>query len=198
MLEVVGLTCSRNDRVLFKDLCFKINPGSGLQICAANGAGKTSLLKIIAGILPKTHGQVHATGAIFYLGHRQNIHPALTSLQNLQYLHSLNSTVESLEQNTDHPIQQALAFVSLTAEQHTLCGQLSAGQQHRLNLARLHLSAAKIWLLDEPFANLDSVGQLLLLDLLTKHLAAGGILVFAAHTKNSLAGIQAIELSNYA
>lgn len=186
MLEVNQLSFSRNDTALFSNLSFALSAGQALHILASNGVGKTTLLKIIAGLLPVVSGEVKLTAAICYLGHKNNLHPALSPLENLRFLNP----------NSVGDLYNALQFINLLPQQNTLCAELSAGQLQRVSIARLYLSSAKLWLLDEPTVNLDLTSKKLLLNLCTQHLAKGGGVIMATHNLLDIQG-NILQLENY-
>lgn len=177
MLSVTNLACARNDLILFTKLNFTLLPGNGLQLHAANGMGKTTLLKTLAGLLKPLTGTVIFDSTLLYCGHNNNLHSALSPLQNLSFLCALQ------DQKPRQDIIDALCFVGLQEQIHTPCGELSAGQRQRAVLARMRLSQAKLWLLDEPQINLDRAAQNILLKLCAQHLQNNGMLVVAAHEK---------------
>jgi heme exporter protein A len=195
MLEVVGLYCSRNDNVLFSDLNFILTPGDILQILAANGVGKTTLLKIIAGLFPVAAGKILNNNSLIFLGHKNNLHPALSMFENLKFLSAIHSNTLTRQQLTT-----ALHFAGLSAVQNIVCGELSAGQCQRINLALLYVTNAKLWLLDEPFINLDSQGRAACTELIAKHVTNGGMLIIATHTDLKLTNksVKILELEKYA
>jgi len=195
MLEVIGLACSRNDVVLFSNLSFQVAAGVAVQLRAANGSGKTTLLKTIAGLLPAAVGKIAVHGSLIFLGHNANLHPTLSARENLAFLSTLTPSNSKI---TNQQLDQALAFCNLTQQRNTPCAELSAGQRQRVNLARLYLSAAKLWLLDEPFANLDQTAQKLVLQLCAKHLSNTGALLVASHHEVIMPEAQLLDLEKYA
>ncbi len=160
-------------------LHFHINPGEALIVQGPNGIGKTTLLRILAGLLHSDSGHIHInthhnttaperTRHIAYLSHLPGLKQDLSALENLHFLNALHGC---------HPQRtpsNALTIVGLTDHAQTLVRQLSAGQKKRLSLARLWLSPAPLWLLDEPYANLDPEGITLLNHILTTHLHTQG------------------------
>ena len=152
-----------------------------------NGAGKTTLLRIIAGLLTPEQGSVEWGGrptradhdawcaSFSYLAHSDGLKPELTARENLYYEVGLRRTVSDAE------IAEALAQVGLAGAQSQLAGTLSAGQRRRLAVARILLSAAPLWILDEPYTNLDAEGTELVPSLIGRHLDAGGAALIAAH-----------------
>lgn len=187
MLRVIDLSCSRNESVLFSHLNFTVASGASMLIYGRNGIGKTTLLKCLAGTLESDAGQIESNGNKLYLGHKHNFHTALSPLQNLKFLHTINQSYDDLnpEPQTNN-YEFALDYVGLSKHKHTACSELSAGQLQRINLARLYLTKANLWLLDEPLINLDLSAQSLFMDLWQQHLASGGICLLATHNDLSL------------
>lgn len=179
MLTAEKIHCVRNSRSIFRDIDFSITPGSMLQIVGNNGVGKSSLLRIIAGLLQPESGQVywhHQPIAqsnfydhLFYLGHMLGIKSELSVAENISYSPLSDS------------IKTVLNTWSLDNVMHDLCGTLSQGQRQRVALARLQISAKQLWILDEPFSNLDSTGILQLEKLLQNHLDNGGMVLLSTH-----------------
>jgi heme exporter protein A len=188
VLEVGNLHVWRGDRHLLRGLSFSLPPGQALQLLWTNGTGKTSLLRCIAGFLHAEEGQIRWQGKLAhkerdqfhwdlaYLGHDTALKADLTALENLRYSCALRWRV------TGAALQAALADVGLDRiDPRQPTRSLSAGQQRRVALARLSLWGAKLWLLDEPAANLDAAGQQVLERLLQAHLEAGGSAMLATH-----------------
>ena len=178
MLQIESLSCFRQDRYLFKDLNATALPGQALQIVGENGSGKTTLFKILAGLFEDYDGRVIAEdkAAILYLGHRYAVNDQLTPIENLKFLLKLNEI-----QLTPALLTAALARFQLSAELDQPCSALSEGQKKRVALARLILTSARIWLLDEAFSALDAPGRAVLSEVCQAHLASGGILIFSSH-----------------
>lgn len=184
MLEARALSCFRDDRHLFSALNLRVLPGQLIQIAGENGSGKSSLLHILAGLATPEQGEVlwqhqpvftdrsryHA--ALLFLGHRPGITPALTALENLRFYHA---------RQPDAALWQALEQVDLAGFETVPVGQLSAGQQRRVALARLWLTAASLWILDEPFTALDVHGIAQLVHRMQTHLAAQGSIILTTH-----------------
>ncbi len=178
MLQIESLSCFRQDRYLFKDLNATALPGQALQIVGENGSGKTTLFKILAGLFEDYDGRVitEDKAAILYLGHRYAVNDQLTPIENLKFLLKLNEI-----QLTPALLTGALARFQLSAELDQPCSALSEGQKKRVALARLILTSARIWLLDEAFSALDAPGRSVLSEVCQAHLASGGILIFSSH-----------------
>ncbi|OAN25987.1 cytochrome c biogenesis heme-transporting ATPase CcmA [Pseudomonas benzopyrenica] len=178
LLDAVALRCERGGRLLFDDLSLGLAAGESLQIGGVNGSGKTSLLRILAGLLPADAGEVRrpAAAELLWLGHAPGIAEGLTALENLYSLANL------WRPTTPAACLAALAALGLADWADEPCRQLSAGQRRRVALARLHLPAPpRLWLLDEPFTALDAASCTQLEERLRAHCAAGGALVLTSH-----------------
>jgi heme exporter protein A len=188
MLEVSNLKCVRGERPLFDDIGFRLSSGQLLYLRGANGAGKTSLLRILCGLSPAEAGQIFWDGApieelgeayrrdLFYLGHHNALQEALTVNENLAFYATLAGVAPS-EADT----ARALARLGLRGCQHRLVRHLSQGQKRRVALSRLLLNRARLWVLDEPFVALDQAAIDLLAGLVADHLAQGGLAVMTSH-----------------
>lgn len=184
-LTAEKLACVRGDKRLFEGLSFRVTAGQALAVEGANGAGKTSLLRLIAGFLTPAAGRLVVKSAdgesddgeergklIGWLGHLDGLKPQLTVMEQLNFFaHLYGKAVDGglLEQ------------VGLARQADLPCRYLSAGQRRRLALARLLASARPLWLLDEPFAALDRSGQTLVAQLMARHCGQGGIIIAATH-----------------
>jgi heme exporter protein A len=180
-LEGSGLTCVRGGREVFSGLGFAVGGGEALLVTGRNGAGKSSLLRLIAGLLRIAAGRLTATGVepdrsipdqAHYLGHLDALKPALTVAENLSFWASYLGA---------GPSPAALSAVGLATLADVPAAHLSAGQRRRLSIARLVAVQRPIWLLDEPTAALDRQGQDMLAGLMRQHLAGGGLIVAATH-----------------
>ncbi len=188
MLKAVGLECRRGGRALFRDLTFSVNPGELLHIQGENGSGKTSLLRILAGLSRQEEGQVLWSSAdireireeyasnLLYLGHHPAVKDDLTVAENL----SMSSRIAGLEPSRRH-MESALEHVGLARRITLPARVLSQGQRRRLALARLWLDERPLWVLDEPFTALDVHATALLENRLEQHLARGGMVVLTTH-----------------
>lgn len=186
-LTISGLACVRGDATLFAALDFSVAAGDVLQIQGANGSGKTSLLRLLCGLSPPAAGTIHWNGidiaeqaedyrsAVSYIGHRRGVSEELSPLENLEFACALH------EPAATQACSDALTALGLGQRLHTPARLLSAGQVQRTALARLMLSDAAVWILDEPFTALDSDGRAQIEQLLGQHAARGGLSVIATH-----------------
>ena len=188
-----GLRCVRGGREIFSRLDFEASAGEALAVTGRNGSGKTSLLRLIAGLLAISGGSVILKGGdaeltlpeqAHYLGHRDALKPALSVMENLGFWRDF------LGGEAFDPAE-SLAAVGLDHAGHLPAAYLSAGQRRRLSLARLIAVRRPVWLLDEPTTALDDAGQSLLTTLRRDHLGRGGLVVAATHAP---LGIEAREL----
>jgi len=187
-LEVRQLYSERDDRVLFADLCFTLNAGDVLQIAGPNGSGKTSLLRILAGLSSRYEGDIYWQShsldqqraayleQLLYIGHGAGIKAALSPLENLRW----SCALRGLKQN-DETIFQAMAKVGLQGFEQQPCYSLSAGQQRRVNLARLFCIPAQLWILDEPFTAIDQRGVAEIELWISDFADAGGAVLLTTH-----------------
>lgn len=186
VLSANDLSLVRGDRCLFSDLEFALSPGELLLIEGPNGSGKTSLLRAIAGLLEFATGHVSWDGEkvlenyqlfradLVWLSHRVGFKGELTLLENLHFESALRSSSVDKRQS----IIDRLGLARLTKLPFRY---LSAGQQRRVALARMLLANARLWLMDEPYTNLDKAGRSLVDDLISEHLQDGGLCVVASH-----------------
>ena len=176
LLGVAGLCLERGGRELFRDLSFDVQAGDLLQVEGVNGAGKTSLLRILAGLSRYGFsGHVNRLAPLLYLGHQSAVKALLTPRENLAW-HIAGEAVYS-----DREIESALASVGLYGYEDVPSHALSAGQHRRVNLARLYLSHCPLWLLDEPFTAIDKDGVADLEKLMLRHVERGGAVVMTSH-----------------
>lgn len=204
MLEVINLGCVRGHRTLFSDVNFTIKPGTLLQLQGPNGSGKTSLLRIVCGLMAPENGEVCWEGAkirslgeeysrsLAYLGHRNGIKEELSSLENLRIAAGLAGFDLSREN-----AQAALKQVGLSGRENLPVRFLSEGQRRRSALARLVACNTRLWILDEVLASLDTAAVKLVESLIEGHLRNGGLAIVATHHDLNLpAGLfQHLELT---
>ncbi len=190
MLAASELECVRGDRTLFSGLSFAVAPGAGLLVQGANGAGKTSLLRIAVGLAPPARGDVTWHGRpirslgpayrreVRYCGHPNALKDDLTAVENVRAAAALAG-----RPITSDAARGALAQVGVGAAGDLPVRSLSQGQKRRTALARLALDGAKLWVLDEPLAALDVGGAEWLAAMLDAHLAAGGRALVTSHQR---------------
>jgi heme exporter protein A len=186
MLTVDNLTCERNSQILFENLSFRLQAGEVLHLRGANGVGKTSLLRVLCGLMPATEGSLRWCGQPLqrvlaqyyaqtcYVGHQNGVKSSLTVRENLSLYAALNNCAADL-------IVPALESLRLYVLQDRLCHALSAGQRRRVALARLALTAAKLWLLDEPLVGLDQQGIAWLGAKMREHCQQQGMVLITSH-----------------
>ncbi|WP_151670333.1 cytochrome c biogenesis heme-transporting ATPase CcmA [Nitrincola schmidtii] len=187
LLQVVDLFCERDDRVLFNNLNFSVFPGEILQVEGQNGSGKTTLLRILSGLSRHYEGEILWRGVsvteqaeqfrreLLYFGHNAGVKAVLTPEENLAWYAALDTDID-----LQH-IPNALNAVGLQGFEDVPCHMLSAGQNRRVSLARLYLSRAPLWILDEPFTAIDKKGVAAKEALLLEHAARGGTVMLTTH-----------------
>ena len=193
-LEVTNLDCVRGDRKLFSDINLALKPGTILQLQGANGSGKTSLLRILCGLLAPAGGEVRWQGAnirslgeeyftaVTYIGHRSAVKEELTGLEN----HRINNGLAGVQLTREEALAQ-LGKMGLTGREHLAARLLSEGQRRRLALSRLLSCATRLWLLDEVLTSLDRAAVTLITSVIEAHLKSGGMAVVATHQELNLA-----------
>jgi len=186
-LEVKKLYCERDQRTLLGGLSFVINTGEIIQIEGQNGSGKTTLLRILSGLLDNYEGDIFWNHqaidevrtdyyqALLYVGHLAGVKAMLSPEENLQWMSRLDPSLTKLS------IYEALEKVGLYGYEDVPCHSLSAGQQRRVGLARLYLSQAPLWILDEPFTALDKKGVAEKEALIADHVHQGGMVILTTH-----------------
>lgn len=203
MLEVVDLECTRGDRRLFSGLNFTLKPGTLLHLQGTNGSGKTTLQRAICGLLLPQEGEIRWNGEsirslkeeyckeVVYLGHLNGIKNDLTGLENLRISATLDG--DSID---DGKLWDALKRMGLMGFEDLPTKVLSQGQKKRVALARLLLSSARLWVLDEPFVGLDVHAVELLQSLIAEYVAGGGLVILTTHQEVALTSgqIQRLKL----
>jgi heme exporter protein A len=205
MLEARNLSCQRGDRVLFSGLNLSLVPGELLQVAGPNGSGKTSLLKILSGITSPIEGDVFWHGEstrklgeefrknLLYLGHQNAVKEELTALENLQ----ITAALEGYSLSESDGLG-ALDRIGLVGREYLPAKVLSQGQKRRVALARLLLSGATLWILDEPLTALDARAIELIQSRLAEHLSAGGMVILTTHQPIGVPGVtpRKLEMDN--
>jgi len=201
MLEGRGLRCVRGERQLFADLNIRITSGSCLHVRGENGAGKTSLLRLLTGLAKPESGEVlwcdHSIALdpgvyhreLLFLGHRDALKDDLTALENLQMYAALDDVALSQEKAL-----AALWRFGLRGRENLSVNCLSAGQKRRVLMARMLTRQAKLWILDEPFNALDVQAVHELQNLIAEHISSGGLVVLTSHQEVNIPNVQVLEL----
>ena len=204
MLEVVDLECRRGDRRLFSGLSFSLAEGTLLHLQGANGSGKTTLQRAVCGLLLPQEGEIRWNGEsirslkeeycrdLVYLGHLNGIKNDLTGLENLR----ISATLDGDTVRGEDQLWGALKRMGLRGFEDLPTKVLSQGQKKRVALARLLLSSARLWVLDEPFVGLDVHAVELLQSLIAEYVAGGGLVILTTHQEVALTSgqIQRLKL----
>ncbi|MBB4075993.1 heme exporter protein A [Bartonella fuyuanensis] len=194
-----NLAAYRNEEILFKGLSFRLFPQQLMTIIGPNGIGKSTLLRIIAGLLEaaeghiilKSHGQTYPVAtACHYLGPQNAMKPLLSVIENLQFW------AEFYGQHLRF-VHEVLAEIGLSDLEYLPFNILSTGQQRRIAIARLLLSYRPIWILDEPISGLDNHAQKLLARIFQRHLNQGGMIIAATHNSLGISENHKIVLEKF-
>lgn len=205
MLKAHDLACVRGERLLFKNLSFELKAGGLVYVLGDNGSGKSSLLKLLCGLLTAETGSVlwceqnirHESEVyqsnLTYIGHLNGLKDELSALENLSFSHAIAG-----KKITSKQLLAALAATGMERYAHLPVGELSLGQKRRVALTRLWLTTNPLWILDEPFAALDAAAIALLASRLTQHLSNGGMVVMTSHQDVAIQAnaIQTLRLGN--
>lgn len=188
MLDARQLAATRDDRLLFAGLDFRLEPGQVLQVAGPNGAGKTTLLNIVAGLAPAEAGEIRWRGVTVaddatgfrrdftWIGHQPGLKLMLTARENLRWLAQLSGRSPGLQ-----VLDAALDKVGLSGYEDVPLARMSAGQKRRVGLARLFVEQRPLWILDEPFTAIDRQGVEELEGWLRAHADAGGLVLLTTH-----------------
>jgi len=197
-LIVNNLSCQRGYKLLFENLSFELNSGEVLKVSGPNGSGKTSLMKILAGLSSFETGSIDYDDTkinsqrynldFLYLGHLAALSPELSCLENLKYTMRLGND------NLDLDFSDALEKVGLKKFENELVGKLSAGQKKRIALSLLFITQSKVWLLDEPFSALDSKAIKIIETRVEDHCNSGGICILTTHQECNIKNLKEISL----
>jgi len=201
MLEVVELECVRGDRRLISGLNFSLQQGELLHLHGHNGSGKTTLMRTICGLIQQSDGEIlwngensrklaeEFTGELTYIGHKNGIKDDLNGVENLQLNCRLAGEPVDRERAWD-----VLEKIGLRGHEDLPARVLSQGQKRRVTLARLLLSKAPLWILDEPFTALDMAAVEFLQSIISRHVEQGGMVILTTHQEVSLTRGQVRQL----
>lgn len=188
MLSSENLACIRGERLVFSGIGFAVKAGEMLVVTGANGSGKTSLLRIVCGLLEAAEGEIRWSGSsaqslgeeyfakLAYLGHQNGLKEDLSAAENIRYWTGISGTVVAPDE-----ARRALARLGLGGREDFPVRWLSQGQKRRAALARLLVAKRPLWVLDEPFAGLDRASTMTVESLLQEHLERGGMAMLTTH-----------------
>ncbi|MDP3652340.1 MAG: cytochrome c biogenesis heme-transporting ATPase CcmA [Rhodoferax sp.] len=197
-LSFSKLGCSKGGRQLFQNIDCTLTSGHWLYVAGANGVGKTSLLRMVCGLAPIESGNIYWNGIpihsqresyrqdLCYLGHLNALQESMTVNENLSFSAALGGVAPSPIQT-----QEVLVRFGVGGRGQQLARHLSQGQKRRVALARLALSQARLWVLDEPFVAMDEAGVTMLADLIAGHLSQGGVAVLTSHQQVDIGSVPA-------
>jgi heme exporter protein A len=195
-----SLDCERGGRIVFRGLTFDVAAGEAMVVVGPNGIGKSSLLRLIAGLIEPVAGSLTLSGGdedrsvgaqCHYFGHRDAVKPALSVRENIEFW-------KRFMDSPSHSVETALRAVGLDRIDHLPAAYLSAGQKRRLSLARLLVSRRQVWLMDEPTSALDAAAEQMLYAILNDHLANDGLVVAATHAPLDITPCRTLDLAEIA
>ncbi len=202
LLVARKLTYERDGLPVFEAVDLELRSGGVVELLGPNGSGKTTLLRCLAGLNIDYRGELQCRSAVAYVAHRSGLNPALSAVENLAWYAALSTSGTELETKQADPASSAndafrevLSQVGVDHVADAPCGQLSAGQQRRVMLARLLVDPALLWLLDEPLTAHDHAGRALVGELIDGHRGAGGAVVCATHQRLDRDDTQTLELT---
>lgn len=209
-LTIENLSFERNDLPVFSQLAASWPEASLVQVLGQNGAGKTTLLRLIAGILMPSTGEItwrghnmmsyEAQRNLLYLGHEVGVDYSLSARENLHWYFDLHGHkgVEGEKAADKHFDPDALlAQLGMKGYGDTLCQHMSAGQRRRVALARLFISEARLWVLDEPFTSIDKEGVEALSSCIQQHVDSGGLVILSSHQAWPGDQVRYLDLAQY-
>lgn len=185
-IAATDLACRRGDRVLFRGLSLRLTSGQALQVAGSNGIGKSSLLRILAGLAPAFAGSIESTGTVGLIDERPALDPHLPLGRALAFWQAIDGAADN-----------AAGRLGLSDLLDVPVRYLSTGQRKRAAMARLIGQAAPVWLLDEPLNGLDTAAVALVETIAGEHCAAGGLCVVASHQPFALPGMARLDLAGY-
>lgn len=203
LLDLQALRCERDERVLFENLNLQVMAGDIVQVEGPNGSGKTTLLRLLTTTSADYDGQICWRGSplrqnrldylnqLLYIGHLPGVKKALTPRENLSWFCGLNQGHQRCS------IESALEEVGLYGFEDVPCHHLSAGQLRRVALARLFLTPARVWILDEPFTAIDKQGVKNLEQLMAEHARGGGCVLLTTHQDMAMDGVRCLNLEAF-
>ena len=195
-IQIKQLTSVRRDNILFQDVNFDVNDGKLFQIDGINGSGKSTMLRICAGLTQASEGAVFWNDQdintcrylyqkeMTYIGHTNGVKDALTACENISVMHALSGSKSKL----DH--RDVLDQIGLPDMEDVLLSKMSAGQKRRVGLTRLIINQSRLWLLDEPFTSLDTTGKAIIEKLIVNHCQNDGLVIFATHQAMDIEGYE--------
>ena len=200
LLQTRDLSCVKDDHVLFEGLNLDLSPGQILLVEGKNGSGKTSLLRILTGLSLPESGDVMWQGSpisevgpdyyeqVNYVGHHDGIKRDLTCLENLRLVQAMGKPLPI-------DLDEALQKVNLYRFGDNFVATLSAGQKRRLAMARLVVTEAQLWIMDEPFTSLDKASMAMFQQMFEQHLENGGVIVMTSHHDIEMPGSDVVRLN---
>jgi heme exporter protein A len=206
----IGLACRRGERIVFERLDFVLPPGGALVLTGKNGSGKSSLLRLMAGLTPPLSGVLCWDGTdvaenpaahrarLHFIGHADALKPVQTVAESIAFWAGMQGGAAPGAAGAAGAVDRALDRFGLAPLAGLPCRVLSAGQRRRVTLARLAASPAPLWLLDEPLTGLDSEAVADLHDAIAAHRAGGGRIVLSTHAPIDLAGCASLSLADFA